>query len=246
MFGLFSKKKKEPQEIFDYDFVSVDMHSHVLPGIDDGAQSVEESVVLIREMVALGIKKIIATPHIMADYYKNNATTINTALNTLTEHLKTENIDIAIQAAAEHYYDEFFTKLIDNNELMLINNQYVLFELAFTSKPPNVIYTIQKITDKGLTPILAHPERYPYLTLQEAESMRSWGCRIQLNAISLTGYYGKEVKKSAETLVDAGMVDYISSDMHHPRHAHAFKTALQTPYLKKLKDEGNLQNIHLL
>lgn len=246
MFGLFNKKKKEPQEVFDYDFVSVDMHSHVLPGIDDGAQSVEESVVLIREMMAMGIKKIIATPHIMADYYKNNATTINAALHTLTEYLKTENIDITVEAAAEHYYDEFFNKLIDNNELMLINNEYVLFELAFTSKPPNVIHTIQKITDKGLIPILAHPERYPYLTLQEAESMRSWGCRLQLNTISLTGYYGKEVKKSAEALVDAGVVDFISSDMHHPRHAQALKNALETPYLKKLKDEGNLQNIHLL
>jgi protein-tyrosine phosphatase len=246
MFGLFSKKKKEPQEIFDYDFVSVDMHSHVLPGIDDGAQSVEESVMLIREMMAMGIKKIIATPHIMADYYKNNATTINAALHTLTEHLKAENIDIIIQAAAEHYYDEFFNKLIDKNELMLINDQYVLFELAFASKPPNVIPTIQKITDKGLIPILAHPERYPYLTLQEAESMRSWGCRLQLNTISLTGYYGKEVKKSAEALVDAGVIDFISSDMHHPRHAQALKTALETSYLKKLKDSGNLQNIHLL
>lgn len=246
MFGLFSKSKKQPQETFDYDFVSVDMHSHVLPGIDDGAQTVEESAVLIREMMGLGVKKIIATPHIMADYYKNNATTINDALHRLKEHLKAEDINIPIQAAAEHYFDEFFVKLIDNNELMLINDTYVLFELAFTSKPPNLIYTVQKITDKGLIPILAHPERYPYLTLQEAESMRSWGCRIQMNTISLTGYYGKEVKKSAEALIDAGLVDFISSDMHHPRHAQAFKNALQTPYLKKLKDEGKLLNQELL
>jgi protein-tyrosine phosphatase len=246
MFGLFKKAKSEPQETFDYSFVSVDMHSHVLPGIDDGAQTVEESAVLIREMMGLGIKKIIATPHIMADYYKNNATTINAALNLLTDHLKAENIDIVVQAAAEHYFDEFFVKLIDNNELMLINNQFVLFELAFTSKPPNLIYAVQKITDKGLTPILAHPERYPYLTLQEVETVRSWGCKIQLNTIALTGYYGKEVKKSAEALVDAGLIDFISSDMHHPRHAQAFKTALQTPYLKKLKDAGALLNPQLL
>jgi protein-tyrosine phosphatase len=246
MFGLFSKSKKQPQEIFDYDFVSVDMHSHVLPGIDDGAQTVEDSAILVREMMALGIKKIIATPHIMADYYKNNATTINDALHRLNEHLKAEDINITVQAAAEHYYDEYFVKLIDNNELMLINDKYVLFELAFTSKPPNIINTVQKITDKGLIPILAHPERYPYITLQEVESMRSWGCRIQMNTISLTGYYGKEVKKSAEALIDAGLIDFISSDMHHPRHAQAFKQALQTTYLKKLKDEGNLLNIELL
>jgi len=246
MFGLFSKSKKQPQETFDYDFVSVDMHSHVLPGIDDGAQTVEDSVVLIREMMGLGIKKIIATPHIMADYYRNNATTINNALHLLQEHLKAEHIDIKIEAAAEHYFDEFFMQLIDNDELMLINDKYVLFEIAFTSKPPNLIHTIQKITDKGLIPILAHPERYPYLTLQEAESVRSWGCRLQMNTISLTGYYGKGVKISAEALVDAGLVDFISSDMHHPRHAQAFKHALQTTYLKKLKDEGKLLNKELL
>jgi len=246
MFGLFSKRKKEPQEIFDYSFVSVDMHSHVLPSIDDGAQTVEDSVILIKEMMNLGIKKIIATPHIMADYYKNTPATINNALNRLTDHLRAENIDIPVQAAAEHYFDEYFIKLVDTNEMMLINNQYVLFELSFTSKPPNVIHTIQKITDKGLTPILAHPERYPYLTLQEVETMRSWGCRIQMNTISLTGYYGRDVKKIAEALVDAGLIDFISSDMHHPRHAHAFKTALQTSYLKKLKDAGKLLNIELL
>jgi tyrosine-protein phosphatase YwqE len=246
MFGLFKKRKSQPQETFDYGFVSVDMHSHVLPGIDDGAQTVEDSVILIREMMGLGIKKIIATPHIMADYYKNNATTINDALNLLKAHLNDENIDITIEAAAEHYFDEFFAKLIDSDQLMLINDKYVLFELAFASKPPNLVYMVQKMTDKGLKPILAHPERYAYLTLQEAEGLRNWGCSIQLNTISLTGYYGKEVKKSAEALVDAGLVDFISSDMHHPRHAQAFKAALQMPYLERLKDEGNLQNINLL
>jgi protein-tyrosine phosphatase len=246
MFGLFGKKKKEPQEIFDFDFVSVDMHSHVLPGIDDGAQTVEESTVLIEAMMALGIKKIIATPHIMADYYRNTPQTINDALQRLNEHLQATGINIPVQAAAEHYFDEHFLKLIDNDSLMLINNKYVLFELAFSSKPPNVVGTIQKLTDKGLIPILAHPERYPYLTLPEVEMMKNWGCRIQLNTISLTGYYGKEVKRSAEALVDGGFIDFISSDMHHPRHAQAFKTVLQMPYLKKLKDAGALQNLQLL
>ncbi|MVN90927.1 tyrosine-protein phosphatase [Mucilaginibacter aquatilis] len=247
MFGLF--KKKAPQAAkadFDYDFVSVDMHSHVLPGIDDGAQTVEDSVVLIKEMMALGIKKIIATPHIMADYFRNNAQTINDALIKLNNHLRNENIDITVEAAAEHYFDEYFLKLIETDSLMLIKDKYVLFELAFTAKPPNLINTVQKITDKGLTPILAHPERYPYLTIEEVEMMRNWGCRIQLNTISLTGYYGKEVKAAADALVDAGLIDFISSDMHHPRHAQALKVALQTSGLKKLKDSGNLQNISLL
>lgn len=244
MFGFF--KKKEPVEVFDYSFVSVDMHSHVLPGIDDGAPTVDDSTILVKEMMAAGIKKIIATPHIMVDYFKNNADTIFDALTRLTEHLQAEGINIPIEAAAEHYFDEHFLELIDNGQLMLINNQYVLFETGFTAKPPNLIYTVQKIVDKGLTPILAHPERYPYLSLEEVENLRGWGCRIQLNTISLTGYYGKDVKKSAEALVDEGFIDFISSDMHHPRHAAAFKNALETSYLKKLKDSGKLQNITLL
>ncbi|WP_295767523.1 CpsB/CapC family capsule biosynthesis tyrosine phosphatase [uncultured Mucilaginibacter sp.] len=247
MFGLFKKKASQAVKAdFDYDFVSVDMHSHVLPGIDDGAQTVEDSVILIKEMMALGIKKIIATPHIMADYFRNNAQTINDALKKLNDHLQSENIDIIVEAAAEHYFDEYFLKLIETDSLMLIKDKYVLFELAFTAKPPNLINTVQKITDKGLTPILAHPERYPYLTIEEVEMMRNWGCRIQLNTISLTGYYGKEVKAAADALVDAGLIDFISSDMHHPRHAQALKVALQTSGLKKLKDSGNLQNISLL
>ncbi|MDT3403265.1 tyrosine-protein phosphatase [Mucilaginibacter terrae] len=247
MFGLFKKKAPQPaKEEFDYDFVSVDMHSHILPGIDDGAQTLEDSVILIREMMAMGIKKIIATPHIMADYFRNNAETINDALARLREHLITEGISIPVEAAAEHYFDEYFLNLIEKDELMLIQNKYVLFELAFTAKPPNLINTVQKLTDKGLIPILAHPERYPYLTIPEVEMLRSWGCRIQLNTISLTGYYGKEVKAAADALVDAGLIDFISSDMHHPRHAHALKIALQTSGLKKLKDSGNLQNIQLL
>jgi len=247
MFGLFKKKTAQPaREAFNYDFVSVDMHSHVLPGIDDGAQTVEDSVILIREMMDMGIKKIIATPHIMADYFKNNATTINNALDILREHLVTGGIDIPVEAAAEHYFDEYFLKLIDSNELMLIQDKYVLFELAFTAKPPNLINTVQKLTDKGLIPILAHPERYPYLLIDEVEMLRSWGCRIQINTISLVGYYGKEVKAAADALVNAELVDFISSDMHHPRHAHALKTALQTSGVKKLKDGGKLQNISLL
>ncbi len=247
MFGLFKKKSTSATTpLADYGFVSVDLHSHVLPGIDDGAQTVEDSAVLIREMMDMGIKKIIATPHVMADYYRNNAQTINAALATLRQHLTSEGIDVEIEAAAEHYFDEFFMNLIDTDALMLINNKYVLFEMSFASKPHNVLPTVNKLTEKELIPIMAHPERYPYFTVQEAEQLRSWGCRMQINTISLTGYYGKGVKESAEAFIDAGLVDFISSDMHHPRHAEALRNALKMPYLTKLRDSGALQNSILL
>src|SRR5580658_3025346 len=111
MFSFFKKKEIRKSVAFDYSSLMVDMHSHVLPGIDDGAQTPEESIILIKKMMELGIKKIIATPHIMADYYKNTPETINAALSVLKAALEKENIDIEVEAAAEHYFDETFEEM---------------------------------------------------------------------------------------------------------------------------------------
>jgi tyrosine-protein phosphatase YwqE len=245
MFGIFKKKEYKKEITFDYSSIAVDMHSHVLPGIDDGAKNPEESVILIKKMMALGIKKIIATPHIMADYYRNTPETINEALSILKEELQKQKIDIVVEAAAEHYFDESFEGRIDRNELMIIGDNYVLFEFSFINQPPNTIPIVQKLKDLGYKPILAHPERYPYMEFDQFKSLRDWGVSLQLNTISLTGYYGKEAKKLAESLIDAQLVDFISSDMHHLRHAEALKNALQMPYVEKLLFDYPLKNIML-
>ena len=246
MFGFFKKKDKKKEITFNYSTLQVDMHSHVLPGIDDGAKTPEDSIILIKSMMELGIKKFIATPHIMIDYYRNTPETINNALAILKEALVKEGLDVDIEAAAEHYFDETFEARVDNDGLMLMGDNYALFEFSFINQPPNAIAVIQKMTKKGIKPILAHPERYPYLSIDELRSIRSWGCRLQLNTISLTGYYGDETRKKAEALVDHEMIDFISSDMHHPRHAAAFKDALLNPYVEKLLFETPLKNTMLL
>ena len=245
MFGLFKKSEAKKHITFDYSKLAVDMHSHVLPGIDDGAQTPEESIVLVKKMVSLGIKKIIATPHIMADYYRNTAETINAALAILKEAIKKENIAVEIEAAAEHYFDETFEKRIDDKRLMTMGDNYVLFEFSFINQPPNMLPVIQKLNDLGYKPILAHPERYPYFDVDQYRTLKGWGLDFQLNTISLTGYYGKESKKLAEALVDNELVDFISSDMHHPRHAEAFKNALRMPYIEKLLSDYPLKNTML-
>ncbi len=245
MFSLFKKKEVKKSITFDYSSLKVDMHSHVLPGIDDGAQNPAESIALIKRMMSLGIKKIIATPHIMADYYRNTPETIKAALEILKAELEKEKIDIVVEAAAEHYFDETFDKRIDDGQLMIIGDNYVLFEFSFISQPPNVFPVVQKLKDRGYKPILAHPERYPYLEMEQFEMIHSWGVDFQLNTISLTGYYGREVKKLAETLVDKHMIEFISSDMHHLRHAEAFKDALRMPYLEKLLFDYQLKNVML-
>ncbi|MES2809497.1 MAG: CpsB/CapC family capsule biosynthesis tyrosine phosphatase [Bacteroidota bacterium] len=248
MFGFFKKKKREEEIVapaYNYESIVVDMHSHVLPGIDDGAQNVEESIFLIGKMMEVGIKKIIATPHIMADFYRNTPETINGALELLKAELKARNIDIEVQAAAEHYFDETFEKRVEEDRLMLMGDKYALFEYPFLSPPPNAFGVIRRMVDLGYKPILAHPERYPYMAVNEMADLRNWGCNIQLNTISLTGYYGKDIKKKAEEMIDAQVVDFISSDMHHPRHASALKNALNYPHLQKILVDYPLKNVML-
>lgn len=246
MFGFFSKKKVEQVRRFDLSTLGVDMHSHVLPGIDDGAQNVDESIVLVQAMMNLGIKKIIATPHIMVDYYRNTPETIGNALEILKNELQKQHLDIEIEAAAEHLLDEGFETLLDDGKVMPMTDNYLLFEMSFIDAHPNLIPLIQKMKDKGYKPILAHPERYPYFTIENCENMKSWGCDLQMNTISLTGYYGAKTKEMAEAMVDYNLVDFISSDMHHPRHAAALERSLKTNYLEKLLFDYPLKNALLL
>ncbi len=244
MFGLFKKSINKPE--FDFSNIGIDMHSHVLPGIDDGAPTVKESVLMVKRFQQLGFKKLIATPHIMADYYRNTPDTINKALDELREELVRQNIDMPIEAAAEYYLDETFESKINKGNLMTMGGDYILFELSFINYPNNIKDIIQKLNDKGLKPILAHPERYPYLTsIENYHKIREFGCYFQLNSISLTGYYGRQVQKTAEQLVDNMMIDFIGSDMHHLKHADALQQSLFTPHLKTLFEEASLQNVML-
>lgn len=245
-FGLFGKNKTEYERFFDFSTLGVDMHSHVLPGIDDGAQTVKDSVELVQAMINLGIRKIIATPHIMIDYYRNTPEIIATALDMLKNELQKQHMEIELEAAAEHLLDEGFEILLDENRVMPIGDDYLLFEMSFIDAHPNLIPIVQKIQDKGYKPILAHPERYPYFTIENCENLRSWGCNLQMNTISLTGYYGAKTKEMAEAMIENNLVDFISSDMHHTRHAAALEKSLSSAYMEKLLFDYPLKNPLLL
>lgn len=242
MFGLFKKNKVKPIGDIDFASIAVDMHSHVLPSIDDGAKTTDDSIVLIKHLLGLGITKIVATPHIMNDYYRNTPQSIHKALSTLKEALAQQQIQVEIEAAAEYFFEEGFMELIEKDELLTFGNKHVLFEFSFVSPPPVYIPYLQKLKDKGYQPILAHPERYPYFTPDQYKNLKGWGIWFQLNTISLTGYYGPATRKTAEMLVDNNMIDLISSDMHHTRHADALQRSLQMPYLQKLLAGNTLKN----
>ncbi|GJM33437.1 MAG: capsular polysaccharide biosynthesis protein [Saprospiraceae bacterium] len=205
------------------------MHSHLIPGIDDGAPDVETSVTLIKGLMALGFKRIITTPHIMADLYPNTPEIIQAGLEKVRTALKAEKIDIPIDAAAEYLMDEAFGEKIDSGQLLTLPGNYVLVEMSFISPPPQLNEYLFLLQTKGYKPIMAHPERYMYLggDLGAYERLKERGCLMQLNLLSLTGYYGREIQRSAFKMTKAGLFDLAGTDLHHEGHREALEGLLK-------------------
>jgi tyrosine-protein phosphatase YwqE len=245
VFGLFRKRSKVPE--IDFSAIGTDMHSHILPGIDDGAPNLDASLVLARRFEKLGFKKLVATPHVMADFYRNTPDTINKALDTLREGIAKSEIALEVEAAAEYYFDETFINKLTRKEVLGFGNNYLLFELSYINQPPNLLDLLFRIQDAGYYPVLAHPERYPYYhgSIENYQKIREYGCFLQLNTVSLTGYYGRSCKATAESLVDKNCIDFIGSDMHHLRHAQALEESLLLPRVERLLKNGQLNNVLL-
>ena len=244
MFGIFKKKRKEPE--INFSVIGTDMHSHIIPGIDDGARTIDDSIALARRFKALGYRKLIATPHIMADYFRNTPDTIRRGLDKLREGLLQNQIDLEVEAAAEYYMDETFEKKVREKSVLTFGDNYLLFELSFINYPSNINDMIKLIQDNGYKPVLAHPERYPYFhgTVDNYSRIKDQNCCLQTNAIALTGYYGPGPKALSEEMIANNLVDFVGSDMHHLRHADALAESLHTPSLQKLLS-GPLRNSSL-
>jgi len=244
LFGLFKKKK---EQLFDFSTIGADMHSHILPGIDDGAKTLSDSLILAQRFKSLGFRKLVATPHIMADYFRNTPATVHKALDILREGLLQNNIDLEVDAAAEYYLDETFENKIQKKEVLTFGKNFLLFELSYINAPHNLFEVIKKIQDAGYQPVLAHPERYPYYynSIESHQQIRETGCFLQLNTISLTGYYGKNSKQTAEELIDNYCVDFLGTDMHHVRHADALKESLSSERLQSILAQPQINNLLL-
>lgn len=245
MFGLFKKKKIAPE--FNFSAIGTDMHSHIIPGVDDGAQNINEAILLAKKFEALGFKKLVATPHIMADYFRNTPDTINRGLDILREGLLHQQIDLEVDAAAEYYLDETLERKIRQKEVLTFGSHYLLFELSYINAPQNLFDTIKAVQDAGYQPVLAHPERYPYYygAFENYHQIKESGCLLQLNSIALTGYYGSGAKKIAEEMVENHMVDFIGSDMHHLKHATALGQSLDNHLMQRLLGQHQLKNTML-
>ncbi len=240
--NIFSKKPKLDPIYFS--ILGTDLHSHLIPGIDDGSKSLDESLTMLKRFSEMGYKKVITTPHIMSDFYKNTPEIILGGLKKVKEAVKKEGLNIEIEAAAEYYLDSSFEELIDQQNLLTFGNNHVLFELSFSNEPPRVKEAIFKLQTEGYRPIMAHVERYPFYFNQwgTIEDFKNRGCLIQLNINSLSGQYGPAVKKMGEDLIDKGWVDAIGSDCHHMGHLEIMESLRTNPHLHKIASKSDLLN----
>ncbi len=244
MFQFFNKKV-----VPNVSVLGVDMHSHLLPGIDDGLQTVEQSVEFIKQLQALGYKKLICTPHILHGVHNNTPATILPALESVKKALAEANIQMPIEAAAEYMVDEELEQLIKSNEqLLTFGKNFMLIEMSYAGASPNIYQVIFDLRMKNIKPILAHPERYNYYhqNFRLYVDLRDRDVFFQVNLLSLTGYYGKAVKQTAEKLIEKNMVEFLGTDMHHAAHLKATQDFMATQSFANLIKNYPFLNRNLL
>ena len=241
MFSIFKKKPLANPLI-------VDIHSHLIPAIDDGSKSMDNSIELILALKELGYKKLITTPH-TSDMFPNTTEIILKGYNRLTEELNKREIDITIEVASEYYADEHFEKLLDDGDILSFGyKNYLLFELSYFTPPHDLEDLVYEIKRKGYTPILAHPERYLYLhdSLDRYRDIKDMGLLFQLNINSISGFYNKDIQRVAEWLISNSMVDFLGSDTHHMTHIRNLKKSFKQSLYKKIFKNNNILNNTLL
>jgi tyrosine-protein phosphatase YwqE len=240
--NIFSKGKSA--EPVDLSALVTDLHSHLIPGIDDGVKSYEESIQVIKALCAFGYKKIITTPHIMSDYYKNTPEIIKNGLYMLREEISKQGIDVEIDAAAEYYIDDLFIEKLKRKELLTFSGNHILVELPFFSEPKNFFSVIFELVVEGYKPVLAHVERYTYWyhDFENYEKLKDREILLQMNLTSLYEDDNSHLKKMAEKLIEKNMIDIVGGDVHNMHHIEKIKKVLHNSALKKLVESDRLLN----
>ncbi|GEL12007.1 Tyrosine-protein phosphatase YwqE [Flavobacterium glycines] len=235
MFTLFKSKPILKDLIPDN---HIDIHSHLLPGIDDGAKTFEDSLRLTQALKNFGIKQFITTPHIIQHIWENTHDQIIANKNNTVEALRKSNINVPFKAAAEYLMDDQFVRLFQSNDLLTLKDNYVLVEMSYINAPIQLYSILFDLRVAGYTPVLAHPERYLFYhkNFSEYDKLKKAGCLFQLNLLAVVGYYGDNIAKIAESLLQKGMYDFVGSDVHHNNHITAFEQKLKIKDINPLKE----------
>jgi tyrosine-protein phosphatase YwqE len=225
----------------------VDIHSHLIPGVDDGSKSTEETIKILQAMGDLGVKKMITTPHIYHDLYPNTEAQLISAHQHLVQELSHEGVEVEVELAAEYFMDEYLLEKIKKKlPLLSFGDNYLLVETGFNSAPAILEEVIFEIKINGYKPLLAHPERYEYLFDNEKMIKRLIDLQVefQVSVPSLGGMYGPEIKKMAQNMIKNRYVHCIGSDLHRYPQVEMIKKAARSRYLDKAVKKG-LINHHL-
>jgi protein-tyrosine phosphatase len=231
--------------------LATDMHSHVIPGIDDGAKTIEDSLNMLRGFIALGYRKVITSPHIMSDGYPNTPAIIREGLDKVRAAAQAAGLAIEVEAAAEYYLDEQFEKYLAEGLLHFGGDKrYVLFETSYVSKPLSLRNALFRMQSQQYIPVMAHPERYQYFwegdALSAIRALQESGVLMQVNIGSFAGRYSKKAAVLARQLTKEGLVDFLGTDMHRAQQAITLEAALKDHReLRDLVGSGRLLNSQL-
>lgn len=216
----------------------VDIHAHLLPGIDDGAKTIQDSIELMTGMQALGIDQFIATPHVMSSVWENTRAGIEANFESTNKQLQEANQNFSLSPAAEYLLDGTFLELLHREPLLTLKDNYVLVEMSYLSAPIQLYDIIFEIQLEGYKPVLAHPERYLFYhqNTREYHKLKQQGCFFQLNLLSVVGYYGANVAQAAETILQKGIYDFVGTDVHHQNHLKGLSQRIKTKGIENLKE----------
>lgn len=234
MFSFFQRKNN----VSDIEWLGVDIHSHLLPGIDDGSKNMGQSLDYIFQLQELGFTRLFCTPHIYSDVYPNTPETILPVLSTVAAEMQHAGLSVEIGAAAEYMAESNFTAV---EGLLTLPGNHILIEMSYLSETPNIDQIIFDLQVNGYKVILAHPERYNFYHRhpERYQRFKEMGCLLQLNLLSVLGYYGKQVKNTAEQLLQGQLYDFAGTDLHHDKHMLVLSSAVKNGILyKKIGNYG--------
>lgn len=235
MFTFFKSKPTLKDLIPDH---HIDIHSHLLPGIDDGARTFADTLRLTKALQEIGVTEFITTPHIIQHVWDNTQEQILDKKSDTVLELQKNNITIPFHAAAEYLMDDQFVQLFQSHNLLTLKDNYVLVEMSYINPPIQLYSILFDLQVAGYIPVLAHPERYLFYhnNFNEYQKLKRAGCIFQLNLLAVVGYYGAGITKIAEQLLQKGMYTYVGSDVHHDNHIEAFKQKINLKDSMPLKE----------
>lgn len=220
----------------------IDIHSHILPGIDDGAETMEASIEMLKVVQADGVNTIFATPHYYRGYYENDYEKVNSYINEIKNYILKSNSEISIKIlpGQEVFINNYTLNLYEQGIIGTLNNtRYMLIELPFDYLDNSILDIIYELRLLGVVPIIAHPERYSYIIEKPSRinQLIMEGCLFQLNAANIYGGANKQAKKTADILIKHGICDFIASDIHRISSRY---TKLKLAYEKVTKTNQTL------